>query len=940
MANATRTVRVRFDGTATGLNRAAKQAERDLERVRAKASSLRDGAIKFGAITGLVGAIGSLGGPAVAGGVAAVGALAGVAGTAMLAFSGTGDAVEAFNKALESGDYSEYEKELKKLPKSQQAMVRELVKTQQEFKKLKTTAADNALPGITNAIKASRDLLPTLDAAVARSGKVISDTGDDFADLFRSKDFQRNLDGWSRAVEPVERSIGRFLVNTTGQLAKFGSEQKEAAAGFASFLDSTSDGLGDMFDELAPYSADFKLVWESLGDIIEEVLPIAGRFFGEAARTWGPILRDVADFLGENRDEIRDWAGAIAEATPYLLGLAIGLKGLKTAAAAVDFAQVIGRMVGLGGAAEKAGKTTGGKFVSGIRGGLGGAAAAGLGVLVFANVAGSFATQDWKGLGTTYGNYVLSGFQDNANKAASLDFGGVYDNMLAQGRRTAAEVRKLFNFGKTTTIPFVVSVNTEQARNNLDIFRLQTQDIDTKVKIGADTVTASQALEQVVTAINEGQGEVEINGQTIPADAALQQLVSELNTTHGTVNIDGNAVPAGDALLGWINQANGAQGPVIRIDGDPNPATGKIQSVLTNADGSTGTITLDGNATPVGNKTIQAVTFANGSKGTVTIDGNQTPANGKVQATVRYADGSTGTVTVAASNGPAIGTLGQTKGAIDRTKGTVGIQSRDENSGSVLSGIRRVFGSIITQVVRTVVGGAAGGPIGQVAGVPGYKRGGPIFGPGTGTSDSIPAVAGPRRHPIRVANNEHIVTEREVMAAGGHGAVYRIRRAMLDGSLRRFLAAPGYAGGGQVTAARQILSRMRNRQQMFEDWSWRGMSDEVRQWNDHLLGQLKRSGMDPVSFLEKYIRDAERQQSAAAARVTARSSLPTGVTDTDRIIAAVNGLRGGTGASLPPNVAVTVMIDGQEFRGMMRTEIAADNANTRRLVGSGSGRGW
>jgi hypothetical protein len=244
----------------------------------------------------------------------------------------------------------------------------------------------------------------------------------------------------------------------------------------------------------------------------------------------------------------------------------------------------------------------------------------------------------------------------------------------------------------------------------------------------------------------------------------------------------------------------------------------------------------------------------------------------------------------------------------------------------------------VTVGIRAITGGAGGGPVGAVAGAPGSKRGGPIFGPGTGTSDSIPALAG--RNPIRVANNEHIVTARAVMSVGGHGAVYRIRRAMLDGSLRRFLDGPGYAGGGQVTAARQILARIRNRQQMFEDWSWRGNSAEVSQWNDFLQTTARRSGLDPVAFLEKYIRDAERQQASAAARATSRSSLPTGLTDTDRIIAAVNGLRSGTGASLPPNVQVTVMIDGQEFRGMMRTEIAADNANTRRLVGSGSGRGW
>jgi hypothetical protein len=66
----------------------------------------------------------------------------------------------------------------------------------------------------------------------------------------------------------------------------------------------------------------------------------------------------------------------------------------------------------------------------------------------------------------------------------------------------------------------------------------------------------------------------------------------------------------------------------------------------------------------------------------------------------------------------------------------------------------------------------------------GYATGGPIFGPGTSTSDSILA---------RVSNNEHVWTSREVDAAGGHGAVKNLRSAALSGKL------PGFAQGGAVT---------------------------------------------------------------------------------------------------------------------------------------------
>lgn len=62
-----------------------------------------------------------------------------------------------------------------------------------------------------------------------------------------------------------------------------------------------------------------------------------------------------------------------------------------------------------------------------------------------------------------------------------------------------------------------------------------------------------------------------------------------------------------------------------------------------------------------------------------------------------------------------------------------------------------------------------------------YADGGGVRGPGTRTSDSIPA---------RLSDGEHVWTAREVEAAGGHDNVVRMRRNVLDGQ--------GFAGGGAV----------------------------------------------------------------------------------------------------------------------------------------------
>ncbi|MFC5992953.1 phage tail tape measure protein [Pseudonocardia hispaniensis] len=65
----------------------------------------------------------------------------------------------------------------------------------------------------------------------------------------------------------------------------------------------------------------------------------------------------------------------------------------------------------------------------------------------------------------------------------------------------------------------------------------------------------------------------------------------------------------------------------------------------------------------------------------------------------------------------------------------------------------------------------------------GWATGGSVRGPGTGTSDSIPAL---------LSNGEHVWTAAEVRAAGGHGYVEALRAAALTGNLPRF------AKGGPV----------------------------------------------------------------------------------------------------------------------------------------------
>lgn len=96
-------------------------------------------------------------------------------------------------------------------------------------------------------------------------------------------------------------------------------------------------------------------------------------------------------------------------------------------------------------------------------------------------------------------------------------------------------------------------------------------------------------------------------------------------------------------------------------------------------------------------------------------------------------------------------------------------------------------------VATTVVGQ------GTVLKPPGQATGGPVYGPGTGTSDDVLR---------RLSNGEHVLTAAEVRAAGGHGAVQMWRQELLRGGAQspHVLIADsgtrraGGSNGGSATA--------------------------------------------------------------------------------------------------------------------------------------------
>jgi len=101
--------------------------------------------------------------------------------------------------------------------------------------------------------------------------------------------------------------------------------------------------------------------------------------------------------------------------------------------------------------------------------------------------------------------------------------------------------------------------------------------------------------------------------------------------------------------------------------------------------------------------------------------------------------------------------------------------------------------SIVSKPIRAAVSFVNEKLIGNLNKIPGVKikkipkfaTGGPVRGPGTGTSDSILA---------RLSKGEHVLTAQDVKLMGGHGRVEAMRAAAKAGQFQ----IPGYAKGGRV----------------------------------------------------------------------------------------------------------------------------------------------
>jgi hypothetical protein len=675
------------------------------------------------------------------------------------------------------------------------------------------TAAGDVLTGIVGIGKVGAQYLPAL-------GEGIGGVAKRFKDWVTSLQGQNQIKVWIDGaiagfrdlfaiVGNVGSILGSVFTGLGGQLSSPLASIRALTGEVATFLKTVEaqDGLRALgetlrvvgeqvgrvvltaFRELAP-----TLV--AIGPVAQEVARTFGDLLVNAIQTLGPIIRGVASVLGE-------FPGVVSLATTAVVGFVVAMKTIKAVSAVTELLGIGAAVADVGTKADGAGGKVGGLVTR-----LGGLKAIGA-AAALALVATALDDINTKSAG---GAQNLQGVEENLNdlvgagkQLAALDIGGIFSDISGElttwrqniqaGQGAFGEFLGYIKRQLAEKLPpLTFDVNTGPAKAQLDGFIAGVNQNAPTVNINGNTNGAAFALREILAEIAAGKSEVIIDGQPMPAQQALKFVTDLINNSNPEVLINGNPTPAGDALAGFLSKAQGSTATAT-LNANGAPAYETVGGWTRAAEGTVGVASLDANKAPAEGKTNEWVGGVSRTRGTATLDANPAAANAQVSGWTGRANATTGTSKLNANPAQANGVTTGWQGDANRAVGTAKLNANDSGARGTLAGLLRDWGSrILTWSVR-IVGGALGladgGPV--MAGMSGFASGGAIRGRGTGTSDSIPTM---------LSNGEHVLTAREVAAAGGHAAIFALRKQLMRGRVPRMNAVGGRAAtGGAVSAA-------------------------------------------------------------------------------------------------------------------------------------------
>ncbi|MFE0875348.1 hypothetical protein ACFW4X_10770 [Streptomyces smyrnaeus] len=245
------------------------------------------------------------------------------AGTLKLGFSGIGEAMEASGKGQK-----EYAAALKKLPAPAREFTRELVGLKKEFSGVGTEVQKAMLPGFTKAVKSAGPLVKILSRNMVDLGGTFGKAAEGAAKVFRSsgfqKDLQTNLTLGKRFVGEMMSGFGGLGRSLLSFGAASGPTLRSLSSGISGLLGRALPG---MFDGLKRGIGGSSKMLDGLFSAVNRVLPAFGRFAGEVARVFGPVLGAAMESAGVRAAGALDLlAGALRFLKPIFDDLAFGFR--------------------------------------------------------------------------------------------------------------------------------------------------------------------------------------------------------------------------------------------------------------------------------------------------------------------------------------------------------------------------------------------------------------------------------------------------------------------------------------------------------------------------------------------------------------------------------------------------------------------------------------
>lgn len=284
-----------------------------------------------------------------------------------------------------------------------------------------------------------------------------------------------------------------------------------------------------------------------------------------------------------------------------------------------------------------------------------------------------------------------------------------------------------------TSLADAVGTATKQVEAGRDSF------IDHAVKMGMDR----GAAETLATQLGLTTENVQKLSNTIVATPDAKKVKIEADTKPANAEVEG-------AQRKLDHYADTKANPPVTAN--TGPANGAID-------------TTQGKLDKVGSSAPRPTLFANGDPASGVVDGVQR----KLDATDRTRPNPILSATDLASG--TVGNIQRLLGVVDATHPDPSISARDNASGTI-GNIRAALSGLTDKSVTVTTN-----YVGLYSNKPApAATGGPVIGPGTGTSDTAGIFA--------LSNGEHILTAAEVAAAGGHAAIFGLRKALLAGQVQ------------------------------------------------------------------------------------------------------------------------------------------------------------